>query len=168
MAEAPRPKAVTAGIGIRLLASGYDCLILIGLLFLAFIPVTMAEQALGPIDQWLKGLLVISIAYAYFVGFWIRGGATTGMRPWKLQVAMAGSGDTLGMTAATVRFAGLMLTWLALGMTLAYMMVRDTHHLLFFISALVPALSLMIMMLTRDRQPLHDLVAGTTVYRISE
>ncbi|MDX8406981.1 MAG: RDD family protein, partial [Mariprofundaceae bacterium] len=99
MAENARPKAVTAGIGIRMLASAYDSLILIGLLFLAFIPVTFAEQALGAIDQWIKGLLITTIAYAYFVGFWTRGGATTGMRPWKLQVAMLGSGDPLTMLA---------------------------------------------------------------------
>ncbi len=166
MAETARPKAVTAGIGIRMLASGYDALILTGLLFLAFIPVTLAEQSLGTIDQWIKGLLITTIAYAYFVGFWTRGSATTGMRPWKLQVAMNESGDPITMLAATTRFAGLMLTWVALGMTLVYMVVRDTNHLLFFISALVPAFSLLVMMMTPERQSLHDLISGTAVYRL--
>jgi len=168
MAETTRPQAITAGIGIRMLASGYDMLILIGVLFLTFIPVTMAEQAWGTIDQWLKGLLIITIAYAYFVGFWVNGGATTGMRPWKLQVAMNASGNPLSVLAATTRFAALMLTWLALGMTLIYMMHRDTNHLLFFISALLPAFSLLVMMLTRERQSLHDLISGTAVYRLSK
>lgn len=166
MAESARPKAVVAGIGLRLLAGGYDAVILICLLFIAFIPVTMAETSFGPIAQWIKGLLVTTIAYAYFVGFWLRGGATTGMRPWKLQVAMHGNGDPLTLLAATARFAGLMMTWLALGMTLSYMMIRDTDHLLFFISASVPAISLATMMLTRDRQGLHDLISGTAVYRL--
>jgi len=166
MAEAARPKAVKAGIGIRLLASGYDGLILIGLLFLAFIPVTLTEQALGPIDQWLKGLLITTISYAYFVGFWVKGGATTGMRPWKLQVAMNNSGDPLTLLAGTARFAGLMLTWVAFGMTLMYMMHRDTGHLLFFISALLPAFSMLAMLMTRERQSLHDLISGTAVYRL--
>ncbi|MDX8407112.1 MAG: hypothetical protein R8L58_01880 [Mariprofundaceae bacterium] len=70
------------------------------------------------------------------------------------------------MLAATVRFAGLMLTWVALGMTLVYMMYRDTNHLLFFISAILPAFSLLVMMLTRERQSLHDLISGTAVYRL--
>ncbi|HKI60968.1 MAG TPA: RDD family protein [Mariprofundaceae bacterium] len=166
MAETPRPKAVKAGISIRLLASCYDALILLGLLFLAFIPVTMAEHMLGPIDQWIKGLLISTIAYAYFVGFWVKGGATTGMRPWKLQVAMNHSGDPLSLMAGSARFAGMMLTWVALGMTVLYMMHRDTGHLLFFISALIPAFSLLAMLMTRERQSLHDLVSGTSVYRL--
>ena len=166
MAETSRPKAVKAGIGIRLLASSYDVLILLGLLFLAFIPVTLAEQALGPIDQWIKGLLVTTISYAYFVGFWVKAGATTGMRPWKLQVAMNDSGNPLSLLAGSTRFAGLMLTWVALGMTILYMMHRDTGHLLFFISALVPAFSMLAMLMTRERQSLHDIISGTAVYRL--
>jgi len=166
MAETARPKAATAGIIIRLFAAAYDLTILFGLEFLAFIPVTIVEQYAAPIPDWLKGFLLMTVAYAYFVGFWVKGATTTGMRPWKLRVAMAESGEPVGFAAATARFFGLMLTWLALGLTLFYMATRQTGTPLFFVAAAVPAVSLLMMLLTRRKQALHDLIAGTGVFRL--
>jgi len=162
-----RPQGIKAGILIRMLASAYDGLILFGLCFLAFVPLTAAEQSLGAAPHWLKGALILAISFAYFVGFWVKGGATTGMRPWKLMVAMNGTGDPLSWSAATVRYAGLMLTWLALGMTLWYLITRDTGHFLFYIAATIPALSMLVMALSKDGAPLHDLMSSTGVYKIS-
>lgn len=161
-----RQQGVAAGIVVRLLASAYDGVILFGLCFIAFIPVTAAEQALGEMPHWVKGLLLVCIAYAYFVGFWVRGGATTGMRPWKLQVAMNKSGDPLTWTAASIRFAVLMATWLALGMTLWFIATKDTGHFLFFVAASIPAMSLLTMVLSKERPALHDIISGSGVYRI--
>jgi len=162
-----RPQGIKAGILIRMLASAYDGLILFGLCFLAFVPLTAVEQSLGAAPHWLKGALILAISFAYFVGFWVKGGATTGMRPWKLMVAMNGTGDPLSWSAATVRYAGLMLTWLALGMTLWYLITRDTGHFLFFVAATIPALSMLVMALSKDGAPLHDLMSSTGVYKIS-
>ncbi|MDX8404997.1 MAG: RDD family protein [Mariprofundus sp.] len=166
MAEQQRKKGVKVGFGIRLLASGYDVLILFGLLFLTFSLITLVENLLGPMQQWLKGSLEIVIAYAYFVGFWVKGGATTGMRPWKLRIVMSETGEPLTWLSASIRFAGLITTWLALGMTLWYLITKDTGHFLFFIAAVIPAISMAAMLITRDRSPLHDLIAGTGIYRV--
>ena len=161
-----RQQGIRAGIVIRLLASAYDGAILFGLCFFAFIPVTLAEYALGEAPHWLKAMLIVSIAYAYFAGFWVKDGATTGMRPWKLRVAMSESGDPLSWLAASIRFTGLMVTWLALAMTLWFMATRDTGHFLFVVAASVPAISLLVMALSREHQALHDLISGTGIYRL--
>ena len=166
MALNKRLQGVSAGIVIRLLASAYDGAILFGLCFFTFIPVTLAEHFLGEAPHWLKATLVISIAYAYFAGFWVKDGATTGMRPWKLRVAMCRSGEAIGWLAASIRFAGLMLTWLALAMTSWFIVSRDTGHFLFYVAAAIPAISLLVMALNRDHQALHDLISGTGVYRL--
>ncbi len=168
MAEKSRPIGMAAGLGIRMLAGGYDACIVFALCFLAFIPITIAEQSLGTIPQWIKGMLIVTIAYAYFVGFWTRAGTTTGMRPWKLRIAMCDNGSLPSLAAATVRFAGMMLTWLALGMTLVYMAFRDTSHFLFYLAAILPGISVGIMLTNRHKQTLHDLIAGTSIYRVSE
>jgi len=162
-----RLQGVKAGILIRMLASAYDGLILFGLCFLTFIPLTAVEQSLGAAPHWLKGALLLVISYAYFVGFWVKGGATTGMRPWKLMVVMNASGDALSWSAATTRYAGLMLTWLALGMTLWYVIIKDTGHFLFFVAATIPALSMLVMAFSKDGSTLHDLISSTGVYKIS-
>jgi len=166
MAETTRPKAQTAGIVIRLLAGCYDAALLVGIGFLAFIPVSIVEQSIGEAPVWIKQLLFMTVAFGYFVGFWFKDSATTGMRPWKLRLAMAGSGDPLTLMAAVVRFFGLMLTWLSMAMTLLYLFGHYTGHPLFLVAATLPAISMACMMLTPQRQALHDLIAGTGVYRI--
>ncbi|MCF7822373.1 MAG: RDD family protein, partial [Mariprofundaceae bacterium] len=121
MAETARPKAQRAGIVLRLLAACYDVALLVGIGFIAFIPVSIVEQQIGTTPDWAKQLLFMAVAYGYFAGFWFKAGATTGMRPWKLRVAMVSSGDPVTLFAATARFFALMLTWLALAMTLLYL-----------------------------------------------
>ncbi len=168
MAETARPKAQTAGILIRLMAGGYDAALLVGIGFLTFIPVSIVEQNVGEAPAWIKQLLFMTVSFAYFVGFWFKDGATTGMRPWKLRLAMVNSGDAVSLSAATVRFFGLMITWLAMAMTLLYLFGHYTGHPLFMIAASLPAISILCMMLTPHRQALHDLISGVGVYRIKE
>ncbi len=153
---------------LRMLAGGYDMLILLSLAFLAFVPVSVAEHTWGVSLTWLKQALWTTLAFAYFAGFWVKGGATTGMRPWGLRVAMLGSGDYPTLSIAVLRCFGLCLTWLALGATLAFMAMRSVNHPLFFLSASIPAISLACMMLTPRRQALHDLLAGTAVFRVQD
>ena len=166
MAETARPKAQRAGIILRLLAACYDSALLVGIGFIAFIPVSIVEQQIGVTPDWAKQMLFMAVAFGYFAGFWFKTGATTGMRPWKLRVAMINTGDSITLTAATVRFFALMVTWLSLAMTLLYLFGHYTDHPLFMIAAALPAVSLLCMMLTPNRQALHDLVSGTGVYHI--
>jgi uncharacterized RDD family membrane protein YckC len=168
MAESTRPIATKAGIIVRFLASGYDLAILFGVtMLLVGLPITISIEAFGLMPpKWLQGLLFLTVTFAYFVGFWVKGGATTGMRPWRLKLAMLETGNPLSWFAACVRFATLMITWLGLGMTLWYIATRDTGHFLFFIAAGIPAFSMLIMVLSKDRLALHDLISGSAVYRL--
>ncbi|MDQ6978731.1 MAG: RDD family protein [Mariprofundaceae bacterium] len=161
-----REKAERASVLIRMLAGIYDLGIVMSLAFIAFIPVSLAEQQFGPVPEWMKQFLVTVLVFAYFSGFWVKGGVTTGMRPWHLQVAMIDNGDHPPLSMAVVRCFGLALTWLALAATLMFMSVRDVNNPLFFLSAIIPAISLACMMVTPQRQALHDLLAGTSIYRL--
>jgi uncharacterized RDD family membrane protein YckC len=168
MAETARPKAKQVGIIIRSFAALYDLAILFALAFLVFVPITIIEQKTGPVAHWLKVLLFTTIAYAYFVGFWVRGGATTGMRPWKLRVVMAESGDPLSLVAATLRFVALSVTWISLGATALYVAAGNVYHGMFVVASALPAVSMILMLLTPRHQPLHDLMAGTNVFYVME
>jgi len=163
-----RPKAQPAGIVLRLAASAYDAAIFFGVAFVAFIPVAMATHFIGAIPGWVKTMLLASLAYAYFVGFWVRSGATTGMQPWRLRVAMATNGDLPGLAAATLRFFTLAATWTCLGITIFHVMTGHAAGLVFFIASAIPAISLICMGVTRQRQALHDLIAGTSVFRLQK
>jgi len=164
-APAARPQAVLAGFMVRLVASLYDLGIIFALAFLVFIPVTMAEQSLGVMPQWIKGMLALTVFWAYFVGFWTRTGETTGMRPWRLSVVMANSGDIPTLAAASIRFAVLMATWLAAGFILLSMLTGKTQNTAYATVALLPFISLVCLALTEKRQALHDLLAGVIVVR---
>ncbi|MDQ6955311.1 MAG: RDD family protein [Mariprofundaceae bacterium] len=170
--QAVRPKAKPAGIVFRFLASGYDLTILFGLLFIAFGLLTLVDPSMQSIPKWLQYLLSCSIAFAYFVGFWHKAGTTTGMRPWKLQVAMVDTGDHPSFAAASIRFAALCLTWIALGETFflmnLYIATGQIDRTIFAVASVMPALSLLIMILTPQRQALHDVLSGTSVFRVAK
>ncbi|MDQ6967432.1 MAG: RDD family protein [Mariprofundaceae bacterium] len=164
-----RPKAVNASIMIRFLASGYDLTILFGLLFIPFAILTSFDPSMQSVPKWLQYLLSSSVAFAYFVGFWNKAGMTTGMRPWRLHVAMIDTGDRPNIAAAGIRFVALALTWVALGATFfqlnLYLATGQIDRPVFAIASLMPAVSMLIMILTKKRQALHDFLSGTSVFR---
>jgi len=160
-----RPQAVLAGFVVRFIAAIYDLGIIFALAFLVFIPVTMAEQSLGIMPQWIKGMLALTVFWAYFVGFWMRTGETTGMRPWRLTVVMVNSGDIPSLAASSIRFAVLIATWLAAGFVLLSMLAGKTQNTAYATVALLPFISLVCLALTEKRQALHDLLAGVIVVR---
>lgn len=94
---------------------------------------------------------------------------TTGMRPWRLHVAMLDTGDRPSIAAAGIRFTALSLTWIALGATFfqmnMYIATGQIDRPIFAIASLMPALSMLIMILTPQRQALHDILSGTSVFR---
>ncbi|MDX8411424.1 MAG: RDD family protein, partial [Mariprofundaceae bacterium] len=166
MAETARLKGVPAGIIKRFAAASYDLIILFSITFVIVGgSITLVKELIGPVPNWLQYMLFITVCYAYLVGFWVKDGSTTGMRPWKLKIVMADSGDPINLASATIRFLALMITWLALLVTFFYLSMRDTQSPLYVLAALIPALSLA-MMFSRKRQTLHDFLAGTSVYRI--
>ena len=94
-------------------------------------------EALPPGNGPLRLLLLVTTV-AFFVGFWIKGGQTLGMRAWRLQVRRAGGG-ALDARTALVRFAGGLLVVASLGLGLLWLRFD-------------PA-----------RLPWHDRLAGTQV-----
>lgn len=160
-----RQQAVLAGFGVRTIAALYDLGIVFALAFIIFIPVTAAEQSLGLMPEWIKGMLVLTVFWAYFVGFWSRSGETTGMRPWRLTLVMADSGDFPTLAACTIRFAVLLATWLAAGFVLLSMLTGKTQNTTYATVALLPCISLACLALSKRQQALHDLAAGILVVR---
>ena len=125
---------------LRRLASGlYELLILVALVFIATLPFS---YAFGDATQgWKRHLLqawVVIVLAAYFTWFWTRSGQTLPMKTWRFRVVRA-DGARLTVPRALHRFALAVLGFLALGLG--------------FLWALVD----------RDRQFLHDRLAGTAL-----
>jgi uncharacterized RDD family membrane protein YckC len=99
----------------RLAAILYDGLLLIalwmgaGALWIAF-----QGGAAAPAGDGLFRLYLLAVAYAFFIGFWVWGGQTLGMRAWRLQLVDA-RGDRVTPRAASHRFVTALLSWLPAG-----------------------------------------------------
>ena len=124
----------------RRLASGlYDLLLVVALVLIATFPflALFGDSTHG----WRRSLLqawVLLVAASYFVGFWSHGGQTLPMKTWRIRLTRA-DGAKVGMMQGVNRFAFAVLGLLAAGLG--------------FFWALWD----------RDKQFLHDRIAGTVL-----
>ena len=122
----------------RRLASGlYDLLLVVALVLIATFPflAIFGDSTHG----WRRSVLqawVLFVAAAYFVGFWSHGGQTLPMKTWHIRLVRV-DGAKIGIVQGINRFAFAVLGFLAAGLG--------------FLWALWD----------RDRQFLHDRIAGT-------
>ena len=125
--------------GRRLASALYDLLMLAALVMVATFPFLafFGDSTHG----WRRHVLqfwVLAVCGAYFAWFWTRGGQTLPMKTWRIRVVRF-DGAPLGLARALHRYVIAVLGLLALGMG--------------FLWALVD----------RDRQFLHDRLAGTAL-----
>jgi uncharacterized RDD family membrane protein YckC len=129
-------------IGRRLASALYDLLLLVALVFIATWPFIafFGDSTQG----WRRHVLqawILVVVGAYFVWFWTHNGQTLPMKTWSIRV-VAADGGALGIPRAIHRYVIALLGLAALGLG--------------FLWALCD----------RDRQFLHDRLAGTRIVRI--
>lgn len=132
------------GLLRRLASAIYDLLLLTALLLVATFPfLAFFGDSTHGWRRHLLQLYVLAVAGAYFVGFWTHGGQTLAMKTWRIRITRA-DGGPLGRARAVHRFLLSVLSFFALGLGFAWA---------FF---------------DRDRQFLHDRLAGTAIVDASE
>ena len=130
--------AATPGLLRRLAAIGYDGLLLIALYVLAAALVVLPAGMLFGVEEpagdalvrLLLQLLLTLISLGFFVGFWLHGGQTLGMRAWRIQVVRA-DGHALHAGNALLRALAALLSLAPLGLGFLWMLVdreRLTWH----------------------------------------
>ena len=135
------PRWQTAGLAVRLLALLYETLLLAAVLFAAtavFTAVTGVERA-GEFRGALQ-VYLLAVTAGYFVWSWTGGRRTLAMRTWRLRLVDA-RGHPPRFGAAVLRFVAAAVT-LPLGLVSLWWALID-----------------------RDRQFLHDRLAGTRLVR---
>ena len=119
------------GLGRRLAAIAYDCILLLAVLFVAtaaLLPFT-GGKAIGP-THGLYPAYLVAVAFGYFGWFWTHGGQTLGMRSWHLRLTGAGKRGA-SWRQALLRFAGACISWLCFGAGFLWLLVdpeRLTWH----------------------------------------
>ncbi len=111
-----------AGLGRRLAAAAYDLLLVLGLLVLGSAAVTLpVGLILGPVASENLGNNPLFIGWlalipaVFFIGFWLRGGQTLGMRAWRIRL-ISSDGAPITFRQAVIRYLSAILSWALLGL----------------------------------------------------
>jgi uncharacterized RDD family membrane protein YckC len=142
LTASPRPIALPAGLGWRLLALTYDCLPMIPLLMITsavFLWLNGGRTVeREPLVAALEFVTIWALVGAYFVVSWRRGGQTVGMRPWRLKV-LAGDGKPASARALWLRYA---------------------------VACVTPVFGLLWTLIDGERRGLYDIASGTVFVRL--
>lgn len=136
------PAAVHAGIARRLASLAYDALLIVALVLVMTFPfVGMTSGKVSTGSRYALQIYLLVVCGAYFVWFWRHGGQTLPMKTWHIKlVTQFGGRLTWGL--AIKRYAYAAAGTFALGIT--------------YIWAIFD----------RDRQFLHDRLAGTRIISV--
>ncbi len=143
----------------RLFGMVYEGMLLFGVLFLSgWLFSTLLQQRHALALRHAQQAWQFLVLGAYFMWFWTHGGQTLAMKTWRVRVVTA-SGAPLSWARALLRYL-LAWLWFLPGLALAYLIGAGGWLLL-----LLPALNMALWASTawfdRDRQFLHDRLAGT-------
>ena len=134
-----RPALRAPAVARRLASGIYELLILAAILLVATFPFL---AIVGDATQgWKRHLLqawVLGVSGAYLVWFWTRGGQTLAMKTWRIRL-VRDDGGPVGAPRAVHRYLLAVLGTAALGLGFAWALFD------------------------RDRQFLHDRLAGTAL-----
>ena len=135
----PTPTNHTPGLGRRLASLLYESLVVFAVLLIGFLLPQIVLNAFGLIlAPRLLWLHVVGLLLFYFVWFWLHGGQTLPMKTWKLVLVNA-DGGRLRPLQAVLRY---LAAWPGI---------------------LLGGLGIWCALVDRDRQFLHDRIAGTRI-----
>lgn len=122
----------------------YESLLLLGVLSATFmvphLVIGVAWKLVAP--EWFLWLHVFLVLLAYFVWFWRKSGQTLAMQTWKIKVVCTDGTTPVSLRQALLRYV---LSWPSL---------------------LLCGAGILWALLDRDRQFLHDRLAGTRIVRV--
>jgi uncharacterized RDD family membrane protein YckC len=131
-----------APLWARLAAMIYESLLVVAVLFVASFLVIPLVGDLG--SRWQRHLFqlyLLGILLGYFCAFWLRSGQTLAMKTWRIRL-VSRTGGAISFRQALLRFVVALLGGLAAGAGFWWALFD------------------------RDRQFLHDRIAGTRLIRV--
>lgn len=136
IAPAPAPFLV------RIAAMIYESLLVTAVVFVAsFLVIPVVGEMRAPWQRHLFQVYILGVLFAYFSAFWLRSGQTLAMKTWRIRLVQQ-NGDPLTFRQAVPRFFLALIGLLLAGAGFWWALVD------------------------RDRQFLHDRIAGTRLVRV--
>lgn len=148
----------------RLTSMIYEILLAFAALFLPFLIFEIISKASHtPQVEHMRQGLAFLILGIYFVHQWTRKGQTLAMQTWRIKVVQPGHAQ-LPVRTALLRYL-LAWLWVLPGIVVAYAADLSNKHKLYAIFASIVLWSLTAF-LSKDRQFLHDKLAGTRLVQL--
>ncbi len=118
----------TVGFFRLIAAIFYDTLFVTAVLFFATLPLALIPEEMRSlqISEALKALWYLLISYIYFAMFWLKGGQTAGMKPWRIKLVDMKGGKP-GIKLVTIRFFAALLSWALAGLGFLWMILDSDH-----------------------------------------
>lgn len=133
----------TAPFLARIAAMVYESLLVAAVLFVAsFIIIPVVGEMNAAWQRHLFQIYITGVLFAYFSAFWLRSGQTLAMKTWRIRL-IDRNGGPITAKQAVVRFFVALIGLLLAGIGFWWALVD------------------------RDRQFLHDRVAGTRLVRLA-
>jgi uncharacterized RDD family membrane protein YckC len=135
------PSLPLASLRTRLMSLIYECMLVFAVLFVAsYLFLSLARDAQAGWPRTIFQIYLLSVCGAYFIFCWTRSGQTLPMKTWRLQV-VSQRGHPLSAGRASLRY-------------------------LLAVPGMLSGFSLLWAPFDRDRQFLHDRLAGTRIVRL--
>jgi uncharacterized RDD family membrane protein YckC len=132
-----------APLRLRLVSLTYESLLLFAVLFVcSYLFIGLARDAQSGLPRAIFQIYLLSVCGVYFVFCWTRTGQTLPMKTWRMRVVTQ-DGRALSVGRAFLRY-------------------------LFAIPGMLSGISLLWAPFDRERQFLHDRLAGTRIVRVRE
>lgn len=166
MSVAHAPEPATPSIARRLASMLYEVLLLFAVGFIAtwlFTFASGAKEVEGGLRYALQ-LYLGAVFAAYFLWCWLRGGQTLAMRAWRIRLIVPGQARVPpGVALLRLSYAAILVGGFALAIAAAFWH-RDP--LIAFATLAISGTGLGWAFVDRDRQFLHDRLAGTRLVRV--
>jgi uncharacterized RDD family membrane protein YckC len=128
---------------MRLLSLGYEGVLLFGVLFIAtYLFLGLARDAQSGLPRLVFQVYVLAVCGAYFVFCWARSGQTLPMKTWRIRLVTE-QGKPLSISQALRRY-------------------------LLAVPGVLSGIGVLWAFIDRDRQFLHDRLAGTRIVRVEQ
>jgi len=139
----PQSRLRLAPLGMRLMSLSYEGVLLFGLLFVAaYLFLALARDAQSGLPRLLFQVYVLAVCGAYFVFCWARSGQTLPMKTWRIRL-VTDQGKPVALERAVRRY-------------------------LLAVPGILSGIGVLWAFVDRDRQFLHDRLAGTRIVRVDE
>ncbi|WP_432379463.1 RDD family protein [Duganella sp. P38] len=148
----------------RLISMVYETLLGFAVLFLPFLIFEIASGAShAPLVEHMRQALAFLVLGAYFIHQWTREGQTLAMRTWRLKL-VTNHGLPLTPRVAALRY---LLSWMWILPALIVALAADLHRWQALGAILIGIVAWSLTaFFDRDRQFLHDKLAGTRLVQL--